>query len=40
MELIEQMADYTVQQCQQFLVNYEQIQEQLSSADQVGTGIF
>lgn len=40
MELIEQMANYTVQRCQQFLVNYEQIQAELSSADQVGTGIF
>ena len=39
-ELIELMSLYAVQLCQQYLVNYQDIQEQLKSEDQLGTGIF
>lgn len=39
-ELIEMMAEYAVQMAQSYLVNYEQIQNQLINEDQMGTGIF
>lgn len=39
-ELIEIMSEYAVQLCQQYLINYQDIQEQLKSEDQLGSGIF
>jgi curli production assembly/transport component CsgE len=39
-EMIEMLAEYTVGMVTQYLVNYQEIQAQLQSADQSGTGIF
>lgn len=39
-EMIEMLAEYTVGRATQYLVNYQEIQAQLQSADQTGTGIF
>ncbi len=39
-EMIEMLAEYTVGMATQYLVNYQEIQVQLQSADQTGTGIF
>ena len=39
-EMIEMLAEYTVSRATQYLVNYQEIQAQLQSADQTGTGIF
>jgi curli production assembly/transport component CsgE len=39
-ELIEFMAAYAVQLCQSYLINYQEIQAQLQSEDQLGTGIY
>lgn len=39
-EMIEILAEYTVGLVSQYLLNYQEIQAQLQSADQIGTGIF
>lgn len=39
-EMIELLAEYTVGLATQYLVNYQEIQAQLQSDDQSGTGIF
>ena len=39
-EMIEMLAEYTVGLASQYLVNYQEIQAQLQSEDQSGTGIF
>jgi len=39
-EMIEMLAEYTVSLASQYLLNYQEIQAQLQSADQTGTGIF
>ena len=39
-EMIELLAEYTVGVATQYLVNYQEIQAQLQSDDQSGTGIF
>lgn len=39
-EQIEMLAEYTVRLANQYLVNYQEIQAQLLSDDQSGTGIF
>ena len=39
-EMIEMLAEYTVGLASQFLLNYQEIQAQLQSDDQSGTGIF
>jgi curli production assembly/transport component CsgE len=39
-EMIEMLADYTVGLASQYLLNYQEIQAQLQSEDQSGTGIF
>ena len=39
-EMIEMLAEYTGGRATQYLVNYQEIQAQLQSADQTGTGIF
>jgi curli production assembly/transport component CsgE len=39
-EMIEMLAEYTVGRATQYLLNYQEIQAQLQSADQTGTGIF
>jgi curli production assembly/transport component CsgE len=39
-EMIEMLAEYTVGVATQYLVNYQEIQAQLQSEDQSGTGIF
>jgi len=39
-EMIEMLAEYTVGLTTQYLVNYQEIQAQLQSEDQSGTGIF
>lgn len=39
-EMIEMLAEYTVGRATQYLVNYQEIQAQLQSEDQTGTGIF
>ena len=39
-EMIEMLAEYSVGLASQYLVNYQEIQAQLQSADQSGTGIF
>ena len=39
-EMIEMLAGYTVGLATQYLVNYQEIQAQLLSDDQAGTGIF
>lgn len=40
LEMIEMLAEYTVSLANQYLVNYQEIQAQLQSEDQSGTGIF
>ena len=39
-EMIEMLSEYTVGRATQYLVNYQEIQAQLQSDDQSGTGIF
>ena len=39
-EMIEMLAEYTVGLASQYLVNYQEIQAQLQSEDQSGTGIY
>lgn len=39
-EMIEMLAEYSVSLAGQYLLNYQDIQIQLQSADQIGTGIF
>ena len=39
-EMIEMLAEYTVGLASQYLINYQEIQAQLQSEDQSGTGIF
>jgi curli production assembly/transport component CsgE len=39
-EMIEMLAEYTVGLASRYLLNYQEIQVQLQSADQTGTGIF
>ena len=39
-EMIEMLAEYSVGMASQYLLNYQEIQAQLQSADQSGTGIF
>ena len=39
-EMIEMLAEYTIGVATQYLVNYQEIQAQLQSEDQSGTGIF
>ena len=39
-EMIEMLAEYTVGLANQYLLNYQEIQAQLQSEDQSGTGIF
>ncbi|TFH23454.1 MAG: hypothetical protein E4H10_12095 [Bacteroidia bacterium] len=39
-EMIEMLAEYTVGLAGQYLLNYQEIQLQLQSDDQSGTGIF
>jgi curli production assembly/transport component CsgE len=39
-EMIEMLSTYTVQLAQSYLVNYQEIQAQLQSEDQAGTGIY
>ncbi|MCK4880893.1 MAG: hypothetical protein KAS82_09540 [Bacteroidales bacterium] len=39
-EMIEMLSEYTVGLATQYLVNYQEIQAQLQSEDQSGTGIF
>ena len=39
-EMIEMLAEYTVGLASQYLLNYQEIQAQLQSEDQSGTGIF
>ena len=39
-EMIEMLAEYTVGMATQYLLNYQEIQAQLQSEDQAGTGIF
>jgi len=39
-EMIEMLAEYTVGLVSQYLLNYQEIQAQLQSEDQSGTGIF
>jgi len=39
-EMIEMLSEYTVGLATQFLLNYQEIQAQLQSEDQSGTGIF
>ncbi len=39
-EMIELLAEYTVGVATQYLLNYQEIQAQLQSDDQSGTGIF
>lgn len=39
-EQIEMLAEYTIGLATQYLVNYQEIQAQLQSEDQSGTGIF
>jgi len=39
-EMIEMLSEYTVGMATQYLVNYQEIQAQLQSEDQSGTGIF
>ena len=39
-EMIEMLADYSVGMASQYLLNYQEIQAQLQSPDQAGTGIF
>ena len=39
-EMIEMLADYCVGLVNQYLLNYQEIQAQLQSPDQAGTGIF
>jgi curli production assembly/transport component CsgE len=39
-EMIEMLAEYTVGLASQYLSNYQEIQSQLQSEDQSGTGIF
>jgi len=39
-EMIEMLAEYTVGLASQYLMNYQEIQAQLQSEDQSGTGIF
>jgi curli production assembly/transport component CsgE len=39
-EMIEMLSEYTVQLASQYLINYQEIQAQLQSEDQLGTGIF
>lgn len=40
LEMIENLSEYTVSLASQYLMNYQEIQAQLQSADQSGTGIF
>lgn len=40
LEMIEMLSEYTVSLATQYLLNYQEIQAQLQSADQSGTGIF
>lgn len=39
-EMIEMLAEYTVGLVNQYLMNYQEIQAQLQSEDQSGTGIY
>jgi curli production assembly/transport component CsgE len=39
-EMIEMLAEFSVGRAAQYLLNYQEIQAQLQSADQAGTGIF
>ena len=39
-EMIEMLSTYTVQLAQNYLINYQEIQAQLQSEDQAGTGIY
>jgi len=39
-EMIEMLSDYTVELVNQFMLNYQEIQAQLQSEDQAGTGIY
>lgn len=39
-EMIEMLSDYAVGMATQYLINYQEIQAQLQSADQSGSGIF
>lgn len=39
-EMIEMLSSYTVDLVNQFLLNYQEIQTQLQSEDQSGTGIY
>ena len=39
-EMIEMLAEYSVALAAQYLLNYQEIQAQLQSDDQSGTGIF
>ena len=39
-EMIEMLAEYTVGLTNQYLINYQEIQAQLQSEDQSGTGIY
>ena len=39
-EMIEMLSEYTVGLATQYLINYQEIQAQLQSEDQSGTGIF
>jgi len=39
-EMIEMLSEYTVGLASQYLMNYQEIQAQLQSEDQSGTGIF
>jgi curli production assembly/transport component CsgE len=39
-EMIEMLSDYTINLASQYLLNYQEIQAQLQSEDQSGTGIY
>jgi curli production assembly/transport component CsgE len=39
-EMIEMLSTYAVQLAQSYLINYQEIQAQLQSEDQAGTGIY
>jgi curli production assembly/transport component CsgE len=39
-EVIENLANYAIQRSQQYLINYQEIKEQLEGEDMSGTGIY
>lgn len=39
-DYIKSLAEYGIMRCEQFLINYDEIMQQLGGEDQLGTGIY